>query len=142
MGDTVANDTILQSRDNRALADYLTECLRPGFSGENEIGHANTGFGRESVWWNGEKMIAGLPATHKEVHCRCFLPDLAEFVILCCAGPGYQKSNSYLAERVRFELTVLAYTRVPGVHLKPLGHLSISKCSEKCVVLCKPSLIF
>ena len=29
-----------------------------------------------------------------------------------------------LAERVRFELTVLAYTRVPGVHLKPLGHLS------------------
>lgn len=30
-----------------------------------------------------------------------------------------------MAERVRFELTVLAYTRVPGVHLKPLGHLSI-----------------
>ena len=29
-----------------------------------------------------------------------------------------------MAERVRFELTVLAYTRVPGVHLKPLGHLS------------------
>ena len=31
----------------------------------------------------------------------------------------------YMAEKVRFELTVLAYTRVPGVHLKPLGHLSI-----------------
>ena len=30
----------------------------------------------------------------------------------------------FMAERVRFELTVLAYTRVPGVHLKPLGHLS------------------
>ena len=30
-----------------------------------------------------------------------------------------------MAEKVRFELTVLAYTRVPGVHLKPLGHLSI-----------------
>ncbi len=30
-----------------------------------------------------------------------------------------------MAERVRFELTVLAYTRVPGVHLKPLGHLSV-----------------
>ncbi len=29
-----------------------------------------------------------------------------------------------MAERVRFELTVLAYTRFPGVHLKPLGHLS------------------
>ena len=29
-----------------------------------------------------------------------------------------------MAEKVRFELTVLAYTRVPGVHLKPLGHLS------------------
>jgi hypothetical protein len=32
-----------------------------------------------------------------------------------------------MAEKVRFELTVLAYTRVPGVHLKPLGHLSITK---------------
>ena len=30
-----------------------------------------------------------------------------------------------MAEKVRFELTVLAYTRVPGVHLKPLGHLSM-----------------
>jgi hypothetical protein len=29
-----------------------------------------------------------------------------------------------MAERVRFELTALACTRVPGVHLKPLGHLS------------------
>ena len=29
-----------------------------------------------------------------------------------------------LAERERFELSVLAYTRFPGVHLKPLGHLS------------------
>ena len=29
-----------------------------------------------------------------------------------------------MAEKVRFELTVLSYTRVPGVHLKPLGHLS------------------
>ncbi len=39
-----------------------------------------------------------------------------------------------LAERVGFELTVLAYTRVPGVHLKPLGHLSLylkSNRSEK-----------
>ena len=36
-----------------------------------------------------------------------------------------------LAERVRFELTVLAYTRVPGVHLKPLGHLSVGLgCNE------------
>ena len=32
-----------------------------------------------------------------------------------------------MAEKVRFELTVLAYTRVPGVHLKPLGHLSTTK---------------
>ncbi len=30
-----------------------------------------------------------------------------------------------MAEKVRFELTVLSYTRVPGVHLKPLGHLSV-----------------
>ena len=36
-----------------------------------------------------------------------------------------------MAERVRFELTVLAYTRVPGVHLKPLGHLSVGLgCNE------------
>ena len=34
------------------------------------------------------------------------------------------KAPFQLAERVRFELTVLAYTRFPGVHLKPLGHLS------------------
>ena len=33
-----------------------------------------------------------------------------------------------MAEKVRFELTVLAYTRVPGVHLKPLGHLSVLLC--------------
>jgi hypothetical protein len=38
-----------------------------------------------------------------------------------------------LAERVRFELTVLAYTRVPGVHLKPLGHLSGDDNLEKTV---------
>ncbi len=30
-----------------------------------------------------------------------------------------------LAEKERFELSVLSYTRVPGVHLKPLGHLSV-----------------
>ena len=30
-----------------------------------------------------------------------------------------------MAEKERFELSVLAYTRVPGVHLKPLGHLSL-----------------
>ncbi len=69
-------------------------------------------------------MIAGLPEAHKEIHYRCFLPDLAEFVILCCTGPGYQ-TEIMMAERVRFELTVLSYTRVPGVHLKPLGHLSV-----------------
>lgn len=39
-----------------------------------------------------------------------------------------------LAERVRFELTVLAYTRVPGVHLKPLGHLSMSMTEEMTVL--------
>ncbi len=69
-------------------------------------------------------MIAGLPAAHKECHYRCFLPDLAEFVILCCADPAI-KPKSIMAERGRFELPVLAYTRVPGVHLKPLGHLSV-----------------
>ena len=40
-----------------------------------------------------------------------------------------------MAEKVRFELTVLAYTRVPGVHLKPLGHLSVAleKRDELCI---------
>jgi hypothetical protein len=33
-------------------------------------------------------------------------------------------ADTGVAERERFELSVLAYTRVPGVHLKPLGHLS------------------
>lgn len=32
-----------------------------------------------------------------------------------------------MAEKERFELSVLAYTRVPGVHLKPLGHLSANE---------------
>lgn len=32
--------------------------------------------------------------------------------------------GTQMAEKERFELSVLAYTRVPGVHLKPLGHLS------------------
>jgi len=35
-------------------------------------------------------MIAGHPGAHKEGHYRCSLPDLAEFMILCCTGPGYQ----------------------------------------------------
>jgi hypothetical protein len=35
-------------------------------------------------------MIAGHPVAHKEGHYRCSLPDLAEFMILCCTGPGYQ----------------------------------------------------
>jgi hypothetical protein len=78
--------------------------------------------------------------THKECRYRCFLPDLAEFAILCCAGPAIKVELYRLAERVRFELTVLSYTRFPGVHLKPLGHLSISVCIKKCVVLCKLSL--
>ncbi len=29
-----------------------------------------------------------------------------------------------MAEKEGFEPSVLAYTRFPGVHLKPLGHLS------------------
>lgn len=83
-----------------------------------------------------ERMIAGLPAAHGEIRYRCFLPDLAGFAILRCTGPGYQ--NQTMAERVRFELTVLAYTRVPGVHLKPLGHLS-SLNAQNCELLCKLS---
>ncbi len=41
-----------------------------------------------NVKTKGEKMIAGLPATHKECRYRCFLPDLAGFAIPCCAGPA------------------------------------------------------
>ena len=37
-----------------------------------------------------------------------------------------------MAEKVRFELTVLSYTRVPGVHLKPLGHLSVNSLCSRC----------
>ena len=47
----------------------------------------------------------------------------------------------YLAERVRFELTVLAYTRVPGVHLKPLGHLSdLGLFRDRCHMTAYPAL--
>ncbi|GEM_PF-2983460 len=35
-----------------------------------------------------------------------------------------------LAEEVRFELTVLAYTRFPSVRLKPLGHPSMKKVKK------------
>ncbi len=43
-----------------------------------------------------------------------------------------------MAEKVRFELTVLAYTRVPGVHLKPLGHLSVMCVSKGVVNIDRP----
>ena len=46
--------------------------------------------------------------------------DKTETPVIC----NYYNRRFIVAERVRFELTVLAYTRVPGVHLKPLGHLS------------------
>jgi hypothetical protein len=85
-------------------------------------------------------MIAGLAEAHRTGRYRCFLPDLAGFAMFCCTGPGYQ-DRILLAERVRFELTVLSYTRVPGVHLKPLGHLSNIECSGKCEVVCKLSTI-
>ena len=37
---------------------------------------------------------------------------------------SYRGLFLYMAEEVRFELTVLAYTRFPSVRLKPLGHPS------------------
>ncbi len=46
-------------------------------------------------------MIAGHPASHKVAHYRCFLPDLAGFVILCCAGPGYQTEIAMLPRPYR-----------------------------------------
>ena len=64
-------------------------------------------------------------AAHEGIRYRCFLPDLAGFTILRCAGPAIKVELYIMAERERFELSVLAYTRVPGVHLKPLGHLSV-----------------
>ncbi len=50
--------------------------------------------------------------------------------IFCIQGnpvilSGITGFSKHLAERVRFELTVLAYTRFPSVRLKPLGHLSV-----------------
>ncbi len=81
-----------------------------------------------------KKKIAGYPAAHKDHYYRCFLPDLAGFVRLCCAGPGYQTEMQgrqkspifFMAERVGFEPTVPVSqnTRFPVVHLRPLGHLS------------------
>ncbi len=44
-------------------------------------------------------MIAGHPVAHKEGHYRCSLPDLAEFVNLCCTGPGYQKPKSGIGQK-------------------------------------------
>lgn len=38
----------------------------------------------------------GNPAAHKGYRCRCFLPDLTEFTILCCAGPGYQNVGHHI----------------------------------------------
>ena len=126
MGNPIADDTILESRDNRTLADDLTKGLGTGFSGKNEIRHATPGLERISIWWSGKK-------NDSRVTCNTQRGSLP----LLPSGPGgvrdsmlrrarLSKSNSYLAERVRFELTVLSYTRFPGVHLKPLGHLSFS----------------
>jgi hypothetical protein len=46
-----------------------------------------------------EKMIAEHPVAHKEGHYRCSLPDLAEFMILCCTGPGYQTGICILKKK-------------------------------------------
>jgi hypothetical protein len=142
MGNPVADDTILESRDNRTLADHLIERLGPGFSGENEIRHVTPGLVKINVWWSGEKMIAGLPAHTKRFATVASFRTWRSSRFFVAQGPAIKVELMLLAERVRFELTVLAYTRVPGVHLKPLGHLSFSNCSEKYVVLCKPLLPF
>ena len=39
-----------------------------------------------------------------------------------------------MAVKEGIELSVLSYTRVPGVHLKPLGHLSVIKLIHGVVV--------
>jgi len=46
-----------------------------------------------------EKKIARLPCAHKEVHYRCFLPDLTGFVILYCTGPGYHTDDHLALEK-------------------------------------------
>jgi hypothetical protein len=54
MGDSIADDAIPESRDNRTLADNLAEGLGSGLSGENEIRHATPGVvWISSVGWSG-----------------------------------------------------------------------------------------
>ena len=48
-----------------------------------------------------EKRIARHPCAHKEGHYRCFLPDLTEFVILYCPGPGYHTDDHVVMEERR-----------------------------------------
>src|SRR3989304_7547141 len=42
--------------------------------------------------------IARLAAAHIGNCCRCFLPDLTGFTILCCTGPGYQSGEKWRRE--------------------------------------------
>ena len=90
-------------------------------------------------WYAG--LIKDLPL------CACSVALQPSMVCMgmCIVYPGQGKRKTrasrlrgfflYMAEKVRFELTVLAYTRVPGVHLKPLGHLSVAleKRDELCI---------
>ena len=59
------------------------------------------------------------------------LPTVAPFqawrgsAVEHCAAPGHQhQGGTYGEGGIRTLGTRIEYTRVPGVHLKPLGHLS------------------
>ena len=93
---------VLQGADHGLLTDDLGKTLRSGFSGEDEVGQNGNRWsmivaaaepvpcGREGHHAGlRKKRIARHPCTHKEVRYRCFLPDLTEFAILYCTGPGY-----------------------------------------------------
>ena len=57
--------------------------------------------GGKSGFRSAEKKIARLPCAHKEIHCRCFLPDLTGFVILYCTGPGYHTDDHLITKKKR-----------------------------------------
>ena len=88
----IATETVLEGLDYCPLPHYFIKGLGPGFSGKYQIGHGGSE-GVEGMVLEGpqKKNDSRAPCTHRGGHCRCFLPDLAEFMIRCCIGPGYQK---------------------------------------------------
>ena len=76
-------------------------------------------------------MIAGHPVAHKEGHYRCSLPDLAEFMILCCTGPGYQTEIWNLTKKKAGYATRIIHFPISKKKFIPFSNRIVKKIRQK-----------